>query len=134
MKLSRILAWLMALVIGAVYGTAATITHGFRVAGWPVGLAIAVVGAGAMLLAVRILVDDKWATLACGAGLVLATALFLQEGPGGSVIVPSGSSDAIGPVNLGIVWFVCALALALVAVFWPDTKRHRTDAPDEGTP
>jgi hypothetical protein len=125
--LSRILGWFMALVIGAVYGTAATITHGYRLGGWPLGLAIAVLGAAAMLLAVRLLIDDRWATLACGAGLLLATAIFAQEGPGGSVIVPSGTSDAIGAVNLGIVWFVCAFVLVLAAVLWPDTKRHRAD-------
>lgn len=128
MKLTRILSWFMSLVIGAVYGTAATISHGYRLGGWPVGLLLCVVGAAALLLAVRLLIDDRWATLACGAGLVLATAVFMQEGPGGSVIVPSGTSDAIGGVNLGIVWFVCALVLALVAVLWPDTKRHRAEA------
>ncbi|HKT55759.1 MAG TPA: histidinol dehydrogenase [Microbacterium sp.] len=127
MKLNRILAWFTALVIGAAYGTASTISHGFRIGGWPVGLVIVVLGAGAMLLAVRLLVEDRWATVACGAGLLLATALFSQEGPGGSVIVPSGRSDAIGPVNLGIAWFVCAAVLVLVAVLWPDTKRHRPD-------
>jgi len=126
--LNRILAWLTALVIGAAYGAAATVSHGFRYGGWPVGLALAVIGAGAMLTAVRLLVDDRWAVLACGAGLLLATALFAQEGPGGSVIVPSGRSDAVGPVNLGVAWFVCAVVLVLIAVFWPDTKRHRPDA------
>ena len=114
-------------MIGAVYGTAATISHGFRLGGWPVGLVLVVVGAGAMLTAVRLLVDDRWATLACGVGLLLATALFSQEGPGGSVIVPSGRSDAVGPVNLGVAWFVCAVVLVLVGVCWPDTKRHRPD-------
>jgi hypothetical protein len=125
---SRLVSWVVALAVGLVYGTAGTIAHAYRLGPVPVGLIVSLLGVAALLLAVRTLTHDRWATLACGAGLVIATVVFSGSGPGGSVIVPSGTLDALGPVNLGIVWSIAVPVLVLAAVAWPAASRVRPDA------
>ena len=123
---SRIFAWIIAFVAGAVFGIAGTIAHAYRLGPVPIGLILGIVGAGALLIAVRLLTRDRWAALACGIGLVVATLVFSGPGPGGSVIVPSGTLDQVGPVNLGVVWTIVVPLMAVVVVAWPDVSRNRT--------
>lgn len=118
--------WIIALVAGAVFGVAGTIAHAYVLGPVPIGLILAIIGAGALLAAVRLLTGDRWATLACGLGLVIATLVFSGPGPGGSVIVPSGKLDMLGPVNLGTVWTIAVPVLAVIALVWPDRSRNRT--------
>jgi len=128
MSWQRVVTWVIAVVAGAVYGTAGTVAHAYRLGVLPVGLIVAIVGCAAILLAVRALSSDRWAALACGVGMLGATVLFSGTGPGGSVIVPGGSLDALGPVNLGIVWTVAVVVLGLAAVTWPDISGSRRRA------
>ncbi len=120
--------WIVALAAGAVYGVAGTIAHAYVVGWLPVGLILAIVGAGALLAAVRLLTRDRWAALACGLGLLIATLVFSGTGPGGSIVVPSGKLDMLGPVNLGVAWTIAVPFLAALAVAWPDLSRNRTSA------
>jgi hypothetical protein len=125
---SRAVSWVVALAVGLVYGTAGTIAHAYRLGAFPLGLVVALLGVAALLVAVRTLTHDRWATLACGAGLIIATVVFSGSGPGGSVIVPSGKLDSLGPVNLGIVWSIAVPVLVVLAVAWPAVSRVRPDA------
>lgn len=118
--------WIIALVAGAVYGVAGTIAHAYVIGPIPIGLILAIVGAGALLAAVRLLTRDRWAALACGLGLLIATLVFSGPGPGGSVIVPSGKLDMLGPINLGAVWTIAVPFMSALAVAWPDVSRNRT--------
>ncbi|GAA1958869.1 DUF6113 family protein [Microbacterium deminutum] len=113
--LVRLGTWLIAFVVGAVYGLAGTIAHSFEVGWFPLGLVLAVVGCAALLLAVRLLTGDRWAVLATGLGMVAATFVFSGRGPGGSVIVPQ--------TTLGTVWTIAVPVLVVVAVVWPDRIR-----------
>ena len=124
MKLSwaRIATWVIAFVVGAAYATAGTIAHAFTIGPVPLGLLLAVVGSGALLIAVRALTADRIATVAAGAGLIGAVLLFSGRGPGGSVIVPQGELAMLGPVNLGIVWMVAVPVLAAAVALWPDRR------------
>jgi hypothetical protein len=125
----RAVSWVVALGVGLVYGTAGTIAHAYRLGAFPLGLVLALVGVIALLVAVRTLTADRWATLACGLGLVVATWLFSGSGPGGSVIVPSGKLDSLGWVNLGIVWSIAVPVIAVAVVVWParSGRRRRVD-------
>jgi hypothetical protein len=123
MSWSRALSWLVALVIGAAYGTAGTIAHSYRLGGFPLGLVLAIIGVAALLIAIRALTDDRWGALFCGIGLIAATVVFSGMGPGGSVIVPSGKLDSIGVVNLGVVWTIAVPVLTLAVVLWPAGRR-----------
>ena len=113
---SRVLVWLIALVVGGVYGVACTIAHAYTVGPVQVGLILAVVGIVALLVALRTLTGDRWAALAAGAGAVATTLLFSGTGPGGSVVVPGGP--------LGVVWSIAVPVLSVAVVAWPDLRRN----------
>ncbi len=116
---ARIGTWLVALLVGAVYGLAGTIAHAYRVGWLPLGLLLAIIGCGALLAAVRLLTGDRWAALATGLGMMTATLIFSGRGPGGSVIVPE--------TGLGTVWTLALPILVAVAVAWPDRVRPRAE-------
>lgn len=108
---ARVGTWVVAFVVGSVYGLAGTIAHSYRLGWFPLGLILAIVGCGALLAAVRLLTEDRWATLATGLGLMIATLVFSGRGPGGSVIVPQ--------TGLATVWTLAVPILVAVAVAWP---------------
>src|SRR6476619_6185664 len=115
--LARIVTWIVALVVGAVYGTAGTIAHAFTIGWFPLGLILAIIGSAALLVAVRLLTSDRWAALAAGLGMMIATLVFSGRGPGGSVIVPNSL--------LGIVWTIAIPLVVTVVVAWPAGVRAR---------
>ncbi len=87
--LARVATWILAAVIGVVYGVAGTIGQAAVWGVVPVGLLVASLGFIALLVAVRILTGERASALACGLGAMVATLLFANEGPGGSVVVPA---------------------------------------------
>ncbi len=120
--LARIATWLVALVVGAAYGTAGTIAHAFTIGWFPLGLILALIGSAALLIAVRELTSDRIAALAAGAGMIAAVLVFSGPGPGGSVIVPDGELAMLGPVNLGVVWMVSVPVMAAAVALWPERR------------
>jgi len=109
--ISRVVTLLIAAVAGVVYGVVGTVSQASTIWGLPVGVVLGIIGAGALVLAIRLLAD-RWAALAAGVGLTAAVVVFSGVGPGGSVIAPSDSPYAL-------VWaFACPL-LAGVIVAWP---------------
>lgn len=109
-------AWAVALVIGLVYGVAGTIGQAAMWGVIPLGLVVAVVGTGALLLAVRLLTADRWAALACGLGAMASTLVFSGRGPGGSVVVPAPPE---GEISTGIIWTIAVPLIVAVIVAWP---------------
>lgn len=121
-RLSRWGSWIVALVVGIVFGVAGTIGQGSTWAGVPIGLVVALIGTTAILLGVRLLTGDRWAALATGLGAMIATLVFSGRGPGGSVVVPA---PAEGAVSTGIIWTIgVPIAVALV-VAWPSRPARR---------
>ncbi|MFT3799531.1 histidinol dehydrogenase [Microbacterium sp.] len=116
MGIARIGTWAVAVVIGIVYGVAGTIGQSATWAAIPVGLLVALVGTGALLVAVRVLTADRWAALATGVGALVATFLFSGTGPGGSVVVPA---PADGELPTGAIWSIAVPLLVAVVVAWP---------------
>jgi len=120
MTLSRAGTWIVALIIGAVFGAAGTIAQS-AVWGWfPVGVVVAIVGVAAITLAVRLLTGDRWSALATGLGAMITTLVFSGRGPGGSVVVPA---PAEGEFSTGIVWTIAVPILVALIVAWPSTAR-----------
>lgn len=109
--LTRLLALLFALAAGAVYGIAGSFGHSAVLGGFPIGVFVAVIGAVAFVLAVRLL-TDRWAGMVAAAGLVLLMLLFSGQGPGGSVVAPADSVATL-------VWTIATPALVAVIVAWP---------------
>ena len=114
-RASRIATWVVAFLVGAVYGLAGTIAHSYRLGWFPLGLVLAIIGSAALLAAVRLLTADRWAALATGTGMIVATLVFSGKGPGGSVIVAQ--------TGLAVVWTVSVPILVVLAVAWPNRLR-----------
>ena len=110
---ARLGTWLIAFLVGAVYGLAGTIAHAYQVGWFPLGLVLALIGCAALLAAVRLLTADRWSGLAAGLGMMAATLVFSGRGPGGSVVVPQST--------LAMVWTVAVPILVAVVVAWPDS-------------
>jgi hypothetical protein len=119
---ARALTWLISAIIGVVYGTAATVAHAYTVGVLPLGLVFAVVGTAALLVAFRALTADRWTALAGGLGVVLATWVFSNVGPGGSAIV-AAATDATQWIP--ITWTVAVPIIVALVVAWPDLSRMR---------
>lgn len=125
---ARILSLLIALVVGSVYGAAATVAHAFAIGWFPLGLVLSVLGCAALLLALRLLTGDRWSALAGGAGLFLATFVFSQVGPGGSAIVaPQSAATEWVPV----AWTLAVPILIALVVTWPNFSSTRIPLRDD---
>lgn len=131
--MSRVLSWVALLVVGAMFGLAATVAHASSLSGVPwiaqtpvlsatlgsaaLGIVLGVLACGGMLLAVRLLLQDRWAALITGLGMLAGMVVISGSGPGGSVIVPNDV--------LGVVWTWTVAVLVLLVVAWPDFSRIR---------
>jgi len=112
---SRLVGYVLALAVGAVYGAIGTVAHvsvvapfGFTV---PVGLVIAVTGVAALLLGFRLVFDDRLATLFAAVGVVGVIALFSFPSAGGTVL--------IGQNTLGIIWTLAPVLIGTIVTAWP---------------
>lgn len=121
MTLSRVGTWIVALVVGAVYGVAGTIGQAASWGWFPIGLVVASAGAAAIIVAVRLLTGDRWSALATGLGAMLATLVFSGRGPGGSVVVPAPEDGAL---STGIVWTLVVPLVTAIVVAWPTAARR----------
>lgn len=122
--LARVATWIVAFIVGAVYGLAGTIAHTYAVGWFPLGLILAIIGSAALLVAVRLLTSDRWAALATGLGMMIATLVFSGRGPGGSVIV---AQAADGAFDAGIIWTIAVPLMVALVVAWPDLSRARRE-------
>jgi hypothetical protein len=123
----RAISWVVAFLVGAFYGTAATVGHAFRLGFVPVGLILAVIGCAALLVALRTLTQDRINAIAGGLGIIAATFVFSQVGPGGSAIVAAATPDTEW---IAIAWTFAGPILLAVVAFWPDVS-VRADAAEE---
>lgn len=123
----RVIGWVVAFLVGAFYGTAATVGHAYRLGVVPLGLILATVGCAALLVALRTLTQDRVNAIAGGLGVIAATFLFSQVGPGGSAIVAAATPDTAW---IALTWtFVGPVLLAVVA-FWPDLSALQPETVD----
>ncbi len=122
MRVSRWGSWIVALVVGIVFGVAGTIGQGSMWGSVPIGLIVALIGTTAILLGVRLLTGDRWAALATGMGAMIATLVFSGRGPGGSVVVPA---PAEGALSTGIIWTIGVPIVVALVVAWPSRAALR---------
>lgn len=116
---ARIGAWIVGLVVGAFYGVAGTVAQAYMLGWFPLGLVLSLIGVIALLVAVRLLTGDRWATLATAIGVMAATLVFSGAGPGGSVIVPQARDGEFSP---GLAWTILVPLSAAIVIAWPQTR------------
>ena len=112
---SRVGSIALGFVIGAAYGAVGTVAHQSTVAvggvDLPWGLIVALIGATALLVGLRLVVDDRLVVGACAVGLLGVIVLLSLRSVGGSVLVPNGVS--------GLVWIIGTAAVAALTIAWP---------------
>ena len=125
---SRVLSWVVAALVGGVYGVAGTIAHSVMWGPVPIGLIVAAIACAAILVAVRALTHDRGAAVAAGLGMIGLLLLISGVGPGGSVVVPNSLS--------GQIWTYVVAGLVLLVVAWPSFSKVpvRTVAPTAQEP
>ena len=121
---SRLLAALMALGAGALFGVLGTVAHQttFELGSLtiPVGLTLALLASGTLLLGLRLVVHDRLVVLAAAIGLVATVFLLSLRSTGGSVLVPAGV--------LGTVWSMAPALFAALVIAWPRIPARRPTA------
>ncbi|WP_136707902.1 hypothetical protein [Agromyces sp. H66] len=112
----------LALVVGIIYGSVATIGHrnelrlGELVIPW--GLVAAIVGVLALLVGIRLVAGGRLAAIGAAVGIVGTVALLTLPGRGGSVLI---TGDVIGTI-----WAVAPALVAVLVIAWPRLPaRHR---------
>ncbi len=122
------LSWIVAALVGGVYGVAGTIAHSVMWGPVPIGIIVAAIACAAILVAVRSLTHDRGAAVAAGLGMIGMLVLISGVGPGGSVVVPNSLS--------GQIWTYVVAGLVLLVVAWPSFSKVpvRTVAPGAQEP
>ncbi|MEB0306630.1 hypothetical protein QN345_15100 [Cryobacterium sp. 10I1] len=117
----RAVASLFALAAGVVFGVLGTVAHqATLVLGpvtLPVGLVLATLAASALLVGLRLVLDDRVVVLACTIGLVGSIFLLSLKSTGGSVLVPAGLA--------GTLWTVLPTLVASLVLAWPRLPQRR---------
>lgn len=112
---SRVATLVVALVVGAVYGTLGTIGHrqAWQVGevSLPWGLVLALVGVAALLVAFRTIGGGRLVAAVAGLGVILMVGLLTLPGPGGSVLV-------VGDLT-GTIWSIGPALVTVFVVAWP---------------
>ena len=115
-RFSRVAAWAIALVVGVVYGAAGSLAHSSFLGVVPIGLILGLVGSAGLIVALRLLTGDRWAALAGGGGIMLATFFFAQPSPGGSVLFTQQNE------TLALLWMAGVPLVTALVVAWPDLR------------
>ncbi|TFC03481.1 hypothetical protein E3O42_06370 [Cryobacterium adonitolivorans] len=121
---SRLLAALMAAAAGALFGILGTVAHQttFELGSLtiPLGLTLALLASGTLLLGLRLVVHDRLIVLAAAIGLIATVFLLSLRSTGGSVLVPAGV--------LGTVWTMAPALFAALVIAWPRIPARRPTA------
>ncbi|MBG6212966.1 MAG: hypothetical protein LH475_11905 [Cryobacterium sp.] len=118
---NRSLAGLGGLLLGILFGVLGTIAHQATLTLYgvalPIGLSIAFVGIGALLLGLRLVVGDRFVVGLAAVGLLLTIFVLSLRGSGGSVLVPAGLP--------GTLWTVVPALIAALVLAWPKLPPRR---------
>lgn len=119
--LARLGAGIAAFAVGVAYGVLGTIGHqgtvtlGATVV--PVGLVLALAGATALLVGLRLILGDRLIVVACAVGLLGTIFVLSLRSTGGSVLVPAGLP--------GTLWSSVPALVAAIAAGWPKLPASR---------
>lgn len=112
---SRVASSLVSVIIGGLIGVLLTINHQHSITlgdfSLPLGLIICLLVVAALLLGMRLVFASRLISFSTALGILGATAMLSQEGPGGSVLVPANAE--------GFIWAYAPLLIALVVLAWP---------------
>lgn len=118
---SRVIAAVLAAVLGVVFAGVGTVSHQITVTVWGltlyVGLFLSLVAIAAITLACRLLLPGRLPSYLLAAGVIIPIALFSAESVGGSILIPNGVP--------GQVWVIGPALLTVVVAAWPRVPSTR---------
>ncbi|WEO78519.1 hypothetical protein BJQ94_05635 [Cryobacterium sp. SO2] len=121
---TRLIATLVALAAGVLFGVLGTVAHQTTVdlgpVSLPIGLVLSLVACGTLLVGLRLVVGDRLVVLAAAIGLLATVFLLSLRSTGGSVLVPAGV--------LGTVWTAVPALVAALVLAWPRIPARRPTA------
>jgi N-acetyl-1-D-myo-inositol-2-amino-2-deoxy-alpha-D-glucopyranoside deacetylase len=112
---SRILACVLSLVLGAFVGATLTVTHQATLGGFPWGVVVACILTAALLLGLRLVFETRVVPGFAAIGLLGISALLAAQSAGGSVLVPGNVA--------GYTWTFAPVLIALLVLAWPRITR-----------
>jgi N-acetyl-1-D-myo-inositol-2-amino-2-deoxy-alpha-D-glucopyranoside deacetylase len=119
----HLLAWILALVVGAAVGGIATVNHQYSAAVFgvdvPVGIIATLLIVAALLVGLRIVFAGRLVAALASIGILAVIATLSLAGGGGSVLVPANEAGYLltyGPA-----------AIALVVLAWPAAGTFHRD-------
>ncbi len=101
---------------GFLFGVAGSFGQAATVRGAPVGLVLAVAGAGCLIVGVRLASGSRMVALTTAVGVMAATGVLSMPAPGGSVVFA-----AADPVRV-LVWASAPVIAALGVLLWPSRR------------
>ncbi len=114
---STLLAGLAAGGTGFVFGVAGSFGQAATAGGVPVGLVLAVVGAGCLVVGARLASGSRAVGLAAALGVLAATGVLSVPSPGGSVVFPAPDQARV------LIWVAAPVVAALGVLLWPPRRR-----------
>jgi LmbE family N-acetylglucosaminyl deacetylase len=117
----RLVTAALAFLVGVLFGVLGTVAHQATVTvaavAIPVGLVLALGGAAALLVGLRMVLHDRVAVLLAAVGLLGTIFVLSLRSTGGSVLVPAGLT--------GTLWTVVPALVAALVVAWPKLPVRR---------
>jgi len=108
---SRLVACVLAVVLGAFAGATLTVTHQASVGALPWGIVAAIIITTALLVGLRMVFETRIVPALAAVGLLGISALLAAQSTGGSVLVPANVA--------GYTWTFAPVVIALVVLAWP---------------
>jgi LmbE family N-acetylglucosaminyl deacetylase len=111
----RLVTAVFGLLAGVLFGVLGTVAHQATITvgavAIPVGLVLALCGAAALLVGLRMVLHDRVTVLLAAVGLLGTIFVLSLRSTGGSVLVPAGL--------IGTLWTVVPALVAALVVAWP---------------
>jgi LmbE family N-acetylglucosaminyl deacetylase len=120
----RVVTTLVALLAGALFAVLGTTAHQTTLSvgtvNLPIGLVLALIASGTLLVGLRLVVHDRLVVLAAAIGLLVTVFVLSLRSTGGSVLIPQGT--------LGLVWTIVPALIAALVIAWPRIPARRPTA------
>lgn len=108
---TKIVACVLAVILGAFTGATLTVAHQASIAGFPWGIVAAVIITTALIAGLRIIFETRIVAGCAAIGLLATSAFLALQSSGGSVLVPANAA--------GYTWTFAPVIVTLVVLAWP---------------
>jgi N-acetyl-1-D-myo-inositol-2-amino-2-deoxy-alpha-D-glucopyranoside deacetylase len=117
----KVVAYVLALVVGALFGAIGTVAHQDGAGSFPYGVILALALVAAAMVGFRILFDSRMVGLVVAIGITVVNLVLSQTSRGGSVLIPGNI--------IGYAWIGGSILIAAFVLLWPKLPPRPPRAP-----